>query len=123
MVHARRPPWNSDIKDPSLYRLSRAEMLRKKALLLSHNNVFLNSGAKKVRTASAHRRTSQAVVRSLHILDTADCSLKGQLLGHRMSGDEEEEEEREKGHGSAASFDGVALPHELGPDSGADHPT
>ena len=35
-----RPEWNSGVKDPSIYRLPKAEMLRRKALLASQHNAF-----------------------------------------------------------------------------------
>jgi hypothetical protein len=37
-----RPAWNGDLKDASIYRLPRAEMLRRRSLLASKHNVFTN---------------------------------------------------------------------------------
>jgi len=42
-----RPAWNSDIKDQSVYRLTRPEMLRKQAALsISHHHAFQKPSVK-----------------------------------------------------------------------------
>ena len=55
-----RPAWNSDIKDQSIYRLSRSEMLRRQAALsTSHYHAFHKSPPRSKKVTKKKKKPTQ----------------------------------------------------------------